>query len=132
MDHARFLVGLGGPAPDHHQTVDVLVRTEPVDVLHQHLRHLPVTGALLDLFHTVEVLDPTVGEDGRIRLDRPQLVSDAFDVPRVEDARFHRRGVGIVRVGVPASELDVVEGRQGHEVLDQRVALSGASAQPDV
>ena len=31
-----------------------------------------------------------------------QLVTESFDVSRVEHARFHRRRVGIVGVGVPA------------------------------
>ena len=49
-----------------------------------------------DLIDAVQVLDPPVGEDSGVGPHRSQLIPEPFDVPRVEDPRLHRRGVGIV------------------------------------
>jgi hypothetical protein len=126
--HVHFrglLVRLGGRAEDGDQSVDLLLGAEPVDVLHQSLGIVHVVGAGLDLIDVpwrffTHLEENTAG----IGLMAAQLVSDPFDVAGVEDTGLHGRGVGVVGVGIPAPELEVVEPGEGDEVLDQRVAAS--------
>ena len=104
---------------------------EVADVLADLLGELPLRGALLDVV-AVEALDVMLVEGGRHGLDRLEEVGDGLDVlVAVEDAAADGGLVGVVGDRVPGAEDEVVEARQGHEVLDQRRAVFGALAEAD-
>ncbi len=86
----------------------------------------------LHLIDPVQVLDPLRREDRRHRLDRPQLVADSLDMASIENASLHGGRVGVIRVGVPPAEFEVLEVSERNEVLDEGVAVLVAFSEPDV
>jgi hypothetical protein len=132
MHVGRFLVCLRGAAPHRHQSIHLLLRPKTVDVLHQRLGALHVVGAGLDLVGSLEISHPPRGEHRRHGFHRPQLVTDPLDVAGVEDAGLHGCGVGVIRVGIPTTELEVFERCQRDELLDEWVPAFISFPEADV
>ena len=133
MDVDRLVVGLGRAAPHHRQPLAVVLLAERLDVLDELLDLLPLREPVgADIVRSFETRDPVVGEDGRHGRDRSHLLADALDVLGAEDTGSHRRRIGVVGIRVPASEDDVVEIGERHELPDQRIAVVGPLTEPDV
>ena len=131
VDGRRLLVGLGRAAPHHHEAVAPVRRLEVGDVLHEGHCLVPLVVDLLDA-HTFETRHPALVEHGLHRHDRLELARDRVEVFVVQ----HAGGAGgferVRRDRVPATEHDVVEAGQRHELLDHRIAVLVLGAEADV
>jgi hypothetical protein len=109
-----------------------VLESEPFDVLHEflHRRHVRHFGC--DIVGVLETTHPPRREHGWHGRDQPELVSHGFHMFGSEDSCLHRRRVGVIGERVPATELELVERREGDEVLDEGVAVLCALAEPDV
>ncbi len=133
MNVGCFAIRLGGSTPDHRKAVAVVLLAERLDVLHQLLDLFPLgqSGAA-HIVGSFEPGDPVRGEHCGHRGDGSHLVADAFDVLGSENAGTHRRRICVIGIRVPASEHDVIEIGERHELPDQRVAVVGSLAEADV
>ncbi len=119
VDRAFLHVNLGAAAPDHHQSIAVVVLLELADVGNDLFGEIPFRRPFLHI-RAVEALDIVLIEHRGHRLDRLQLRPDLFEQRRVEHARRFCRGVAIGLEDVPAAEHDVVERRQLDELANLR------------
>ncbi len=127
----RLLVGLGRPAPHHHETVAAVLRLERRDVVDERQRLVPLRRQRLDA-HALEPRHPAAVEHGRHRHDGLEFRGDRREVGGLEHAGRPARLERVDGERVPAAEDDVVEAGQRHEVANPRVALRLARAQADV
>ncbi len=122
---------LGARAPQHHDTVDLLLVAEAVDVFADRVEH----RSLVDRVHRVvgvDALHVLAIERRRHRAHLAQRVADGLDVlAAIEHARPGCGDVGVVGERVPRPEHEIVERGQRHEVVDQRPAVVGALAEAD-
>ena len=105
---------------------------EPFDVLHEKLGLVHLVRGGLDLIEALQSLHPVRGEDGRHRLNGSEFVADRLEILRLQYAGLHRGRIGIVGVGIPATELEIVEVGERNEVLDHGVSLLGALSETDM
>ncbi len=100
------------------------------DVLPELLAELALVRAL---FHvgSVQALDVRRVEHGRHRRQRREGIGHGLHLRRLQHPGLADRLQGVVGNRVPGAEDQVVQRRQRHEVLDQRLPLVGALAQTD-
>ena len=105
-------------SPKYHNAFTVIGSLEVADVLTQLLYHFPTGSSFLDV-RTVQTFCPIVVESSRHRLDSFQFVFHSVQVLFFQNLSVHSSFVCIIRENVPTSENNVVQIRQGHNVLDE-------------
>ena len=114
LRHEHF----GAAAPEQDDTVELVLRLEPPDVVDDLLGQILLVLAFLQV-GPVEPLDVLPVEHGGHRLDGAELALDLIEQADVQHARRARSLVTVVLEDVPAAEDQVVETRQGHEIPDR-------------
>ena len=118
------------PAPDHHQSIQLMIRLESADVVRHLVREIALVPALLDV-GTAETLDVVRIEDGRPRADGLELGPDLVEQRRLEHTRRLGGGIAVFFEDVPAAKHEVVQCGERHRVLDLWRAAFRALAQAD-
>ncbi len=129
VDFARGQIDLGRAAPHRHRAAALAMLDEFSNVIADLLDHLRLALAHLDV-STVEAANVLWVEDSLHRFDPLELLPDRFQVRRIQHLRVDRRLVGIVGKNVPASELDLLQGREGKKFFQLRRPGIGPQAQP--
>ena len=124
-------VDLGRSGPDHHDAGAVVLLLEVADVLTQGLHHLPSRESLLDVVAR-DALGVVGVEGGLHGHDLLQLVAHGLDVLGLEHLGIDGSLVGVLGIGVPRAEDDVVELGQRHNVAIVQVLLLRATSDTDL
>ena len=124
-------VDLGRSGPDDHDAGAVVLLLEVADVLTQGLHHLPSRESLLDV--VARDAFGVVGIKGSLHgHDLLQLVAHGLDVLGLEHLGIDGSLVGVLGIGVPRAEDDVVELGQLHDIAIVQVLLLRATSDTDL
>ncbi len=130
MHRRGAMENFGGAAPDHHHAADTGRFAELRDVIDQRLRLVHLAALGLDV-GTVDAADVFRIEHRLHRLDGRERFFQLREQGRLQHLGIDGGFVGGVFVDVPASEDQIVETGQRHEILDLGRAAIGALSQAD-
>src|SRR5579862_1994414 len=128
MNTAGLQEGFGGAAPYHHQTIRARLLLEFSDIFHHLLGKIHLGFSLLNVL-ALQVFHVSLLVNGRHGTDALKKFFDGIEVGLLQNAGLAGGLVTIVVEEVPAAEDQIIQLRQGHEVLDAGRARLRAFAQ---